>query len=350
MRRFWPHITRPLLEAHGCTVLVEIGAQYGDHTRLLAAFCKERGGMLHVIDPTPEFEHQEWVTDMRPFFSLHKAKSLDALPALNAYDAVFIDGDHNWYTVFHELKLIEKEATRSGRFPLVFLHDTEWPYARRDLYYYPQDIPEAFRKPHAQKGVFPGSPSLREKEGINDSLNNALEEGGEHNGVLTAVEDFLKETSFPLSVAHVPGMHGLSIIGPKETIEGSPIVRSLQTDGTLREHLRQMEEDRVQWMVQATAHHRMTLGAAVLLQQAYAQLEEQKQVAHDVSVRLEEQTKENENLLARLDLLGRDHEQLLGNYGQFLTEYRQLQQEHTRILQSRSWRYTAWLRRLLSFL
>jgi hypothetical protein len=312
MRRFWPHITRPLLEAHDCKVLVEIGAQYGEHTRLLAAFCKERGGKLVVVDPTPEFEHQPWVPEVQEVFTLHKEKSLQALPRLEGYDAVFIDGDHNWYTVFHELKAIENTAKRSGRFPLVFLHDTEWPYARRDLYYHPEDIPEAFRKPYANKGVFPGSPSLREKEGINQCQNNALEEGGERNGVLTAVQDFLKETSAPVSVMHVPGMHGLSIIGPKEVIDGSPVLQPLRLEGTVREHVAALEEDRTAWCVRATEEQMNGLRNAFLMKQYV-----------DTVDRLEHQLQE--------------HEQ---RHAAAAAEWAKQLEAHHRVVRSRSWRYT----------
>ncbi len=70
---------------------------------------------------------------------------------------MFLDGDHNWYTVFHELRLIEEHCQRNERlFPLVLLHDLGWPYGRRDLYYNPETIPAEYRQPYAR------APSARE--------------------------------------------------------------------------------------------------------------------------------------------------------------------------------------------
>jgi hypothetical protein len=196
--------------------LVEIGAHSGANTVKLLEYCSKTNGKLFVIDPKPLFDANTLTSQYGSELYLIKNLSLNVLPFLADYDAVLLDGDHNWYTVYHELKMIEQNAIIRGNFPLVFIHDIEWPYARRDLYYSPESIPEPFRKPYAQKGMLPGLSELIENDGVNFVLNNALYEGGERNGVLTAVEDFLKETKLSISFYQVSGSNGLGILVPSD--------------------------------------------------------------------------------------------------------------------------------------
>ena len=76
-------------------------------------------------------------------------------------DAALIDGDHNWYTVYNELRMLARPPGQAGApLPLLIMHDVGWPYGRRDLYYDPERIPEEFRQPYAQTGMRPGQPKL----------------------------------------------------------------------------------------------------------------------------------------------------------------------------------------------
>jgi hypothetical protein len=104
-------------------------------------------------------------------------------------DAYGIDGDHNHWTVLHEL-----EAAFDGRAPLAILHDVGWPCARRDQYYAPRTVPDDALLPHSYEGGRdPDRRELVDVGGFHGEFEFAvaLEEGGERNGVLTAVEDFL---------------------------------------------------------------------------------------------------------------------------------------------------------------
>ena len=47
---------------------------------------------------------------------------------------MIIDGDHNYYTVSEELRLIAERA-RTAPLPLLLFHDVCWPHARRDDYF-----------------------------------------------------------------------------------------------------------------------------------------------------------------------------------------------------------------------
>ena len=141
-----------------------------------------------AIDPLPQPELDE-LDRKRDDVTVVRETSLDALRAIELPDAVVIDGDHNYYTVSEELRLIGERAGE-GALPLLLFHDVGWPHARRDAYYAPELIPERERQPlHEGGGLFPGVrgtvPGALPYKWI------AVEEGGERNGVLTAIEDFV---------------------------------------------------------------------------------------------------------------------------------------------------------------
>lgn len=211
MNRFWDPIILPILQKINAEHVVEIGCDMGKNTRKILKYCINNGAKLSAIDPNPKFNVEEWKEQYGDVFYFYKELSLNALPLIKDYDAVLIDGDHNWYTVYNELKIIEKSYQHQN-FPVIFLHDVSWPYGRRDLYYSPENIPEVFRQPYKKLGILPNQSSLVEKGGLNDHLYNAIYENNLKNGVLTAVEDFLKETNLQLCFKQVEGFHGLGII------------------------------------------------------------------------------------------------------------------------------------------
>lgn len=215
---FWDSIIGPLFAVARPRVIVEIGAEEGRHTHKLLAYCGANDAMLHAIDVFPLPAREEWQREHADHLRFHQGTSLEILPTLDPYDAILIDGDHNWYTVFHELKAIEEMAKRSGTFPLVFLHDTGWPTAHRDSYADPERIPSEHRHPYERGGIIPGrkQPGKREEGAFCPDFLFASREGGPCNGVRKAVEDFLKATDMPLRCIFLPGMHGLGILASEE--------------------------------------------------------------------------------------------------------------------------------------
>jgi hypothetical protein len=246
----WENIIEPLLSLRVPANIVEVGADQGATTRLLLEFCQRTGARLTTIEPAPKFDPAAWRLQYGERFILHQTLSLKALALLDRYDVVLMDGDHNWYTVFHELKLIEeRSAALSQPFPLVFFHDIGWPYGRRDLYYNPEQIPAPYRHPCARRGIVPGKSDLQEHEGINPHLWNACHEGGPRNGVLTAIEDYLSETKQTLKFIHLPGYHGLGILSPWPVQESEQelgrFLTELDLPEGLRRYLEKMERSRV---------------------------------------------------------------------------------------------------------
>jgi len=222
---FWDFLVRPALEAAGARVVVEVGSDCGRHTRRLLEWCAIHRARLHVIEPEPKYDVDELVAAHPDCLVFHRATSLDVLNQLGSVDAVLLDGDHNWFTVYHELKLLE--AGHRFSFPLVLLHDVAWPFARRDMYYAPARIPPAYRHSYAAGGVWPGERRLIEGPGLAPELYKAEHEGGTRNGVLTALEDFLLETDIALRLEVVPVDFGLGFLASEALQDSRPALRSL---------------------------------------------------------------------------------------------------------------------------
>ena len=142
MYPFWNTVVEPVLTAAGAKRVVEIGALRGDTTvRLLDLLGPE--SELHVIDPLPNFDPEEHSRRFPGRYIFHRDISHNVLPDLPAVDAALVDGDHNWFTVYHELRFLREAAEAAGRpLPLLVMHDVCWPYGRRDLYYEPSRIPD----------------------------------------------------------------------------------------------------------------------------------------------------------------------------------------------------------------
>lgn len=207
----------PCLDKAGVRDVTEIGSEFGGMSKVLAERAQEMGATLTCIDPEPMEGFAEWAAQVRCL--THVAQpSLVALDNCEAVDAWFVDGDHNYYTVLHELEAIDAIQRAADRPLLAFLHDVSWPCARRDFYYAPDRVPPGWRHPYSyDHGVKLGDDRVFEGRGLRGmgSFAVALEAGGEKNGVLTAVEDFLKSADTEdrsLYYVHVPAVLGLGIV------------------------------------------------------------------------------------------------------------------------------------------
>lgn len=257
MRWFWHSFIVHLLEALRPRVVIEIGAERGDVTRPLLTWADANGARIHVIDPAPRFDVSELAAQHPGSLRFHRARSLRVLPRIARPDLALIDGDHNWHTVIGELRQLERRARRDRRSPpVILLHDVEWPYARRDLYYDPEAVPARHRHPHAQAGLVPGSEDLV-SPGLNAMLNNALREGGSENGVLTAVEDFLRESRASWFFMTLPGLHGLGVLVPQRRVRRgkrlSQLLEWAAGPGFLDLQCHEIDQARIQALIRVAA-------------------------------------------------------------------------------------------------
>jgi hypothetical protein len=244
----------PCLDAATPRTVIEVGAYAGDVTRILLEWAQSAGARVLSIDPNPQDALVE-LSEASLQLDLVRETSHSALPALPAADAYVIDGDHNYYTVREELRLIAGCGDRVV--PLLLCHDVCWPHARRDSYYTPEQIPSEHRQPIAEGCyLYPGVTGTHDGGLIYHYA--AREEGGPRNGVLTAVEDFL-EGRDELRFALVPAFFGLGVIWGRdapyadalEEILGpwdrSPVLARLEANRVLQLASREREAIRAAW-------------------------------------------------------------------------------------------------------
>jgi cephalosporin hydroxylase len=237
------------LDASGAKSVAEVGAYAGDLTRILLDWAAAAGARVVAIDPTP---HQRLIelSEHRPELELIREPSHEALKHVPLPDAVIIDGDHNYYTVSEELRLIGERAP-GAELPLLMLHDIGWPHGRRDAYWTPERVPEEHRQPTATRPrLFPGDPGVVE-DGM-PMYSAARREGGPRNGVLTAVEDFLKRRG-GLRLAVLPPFFGFGVVWHRD----APFARAVEDAVQSWDRnpvLERLEANRVLHL--ATAHSR----------------------------------------------------------------------------------------------
>ncbi|HLJ04454.1 MAG TPA: class I SAM-dependent methyltransferase [Solirubrobacteraceae bacterium] len=254
------------LDTAGARSVVEIGAYAGDLTQVLHRWARERGARISAVDPSPQDELVALAQE-NPEIVLIRATSHRALAELPSHDAFVIDGDHNYYTVSEELRLIA-ERQAGEPLPLLLFHDVAWPHARRDDYFAPEQVPAEYRQPTKEGGgLFPGNQGT--VPGGLPYKYPAAQEGGPRNGVLTAVEDFVAARE-DLVLAVVPAFFGLGVVWHRE----APYAERMQALlGPLDRHpvIARLEANRVYHL--ASVHIQLMEVAA-----AHEQIHRQQQV------------------------------------------------------------------------
>lgn len=210
---FHEFITR-LFETVGIASVCEIGIEFGQMTRWLTGLADE-GHIAYVgVDPAPRVGNELFARNRA---RIVVARSLDFFRSRPGagFDLYLIDGDHNYFTVKHELAAA-LSPSRPGK-AIALVHDVLWPCGRRDFYYAVGDVPPEARHPYAMDArILPGNsgtaPYGLESVG---QFGIALAEGGPRNGVLTAVEDAVAEggaAGRALRSVVIPYAYGLAVV------------------------------------------------------------------------------------------------------------------------------------------
>jgi predicted O-methyltransferase YrrM len=219
MKKFVKYFIIPLAQKRGWESFCEIGASTGVSSDEMLKLPEIT---YTILDPCLDEDLQlKYAGDAR--VTVHKSNSLDALPHLEGvFDCIFIDGDHNWYTVWNELRLIRERGLLAPG-GMIFFHDVGWPYGRRDMYYQPESIPPEDQQPHELKGVVRGKNQLAEGAGTNRIFYNAVHRGGPKNGVLTAIEDFVAKYPADYSFCRIRAQYGLGILQYRRKLRSEDI-------------------------------------------------------------------------------------------------------------------------------
>lgn len=238
------------LDAIGAKTVVEIGAFHGKSTTEMLEWADRAAAEVIAVDPAPQPDLKQ-IAAQRPELELVEATSHVALATLPDADAIVIDGDHNYFTLSEELRLIWERAP-GAELPLLVLHDIGWPLARRDGYYAPERIPTEHRQPLARDTYLaPDEPGVA-ADGMPFACV-AEREGGPRNGILTAVEDFL-DGHPELDFAKIPAFFGLGVVWHPEAPWAEAVARVV-APWDRNPVLERMEANRVRHMVE---RYRMT--------------------------------------------------------------------------------------------
>jgi hypothetical protein len=197
------------LDAIEAKSVLEIGGYKGELTSELLDWADRSGARVTSLDPEPPDELLE-LGRQRPELELLVQTSHDALREVEFPDAIIVDGDHNYFTLSEELRIVGERAP-GAEIPLMMFHDVGWPHARRDTYYVPERIPEEHRQPLAHEVYLsPSEPGVSEDGGL-PYVWAAEREGGPANGTLTALEDFVAAHE-GLRLATVPAFFGFGVL------------------------------------------------------------------------------------------------------------------------------------------
>jgi hypothetical protein len=213
-----------VLDALGARSVVEVGAYAGDLTRVLVDWAGRTGATVKAVDPSPQPALVQ-MAQREAALELISETSLEALPKIDMPDVAIIDGDHNYWTVLEELRLIGERAA-GAELPMLIFHDVCWPHGRRDDYFDASLIPLDYRQPliPAGEGIFPGDPGSR--RGGLPYPRSAAREGGARNGVLTAVEDFAASRP-DLRLVVVPAFFGFGAVWHTDAPWAAEVARVL---------------------------------------------------------------------------------------------------------------------------
>jgi len=225
MINFWPIISEFAKIFHPNDIC-EIGSERGLTSQRLAELLPDAD--IHVVDPFIAADVKA-MKNTRAYEETSEKFLKRKLP-INFY---LIDGDHNYETVSMEIALASENAAQ-GPFCAMF-HDIGWPFARRDGYYNPKLV----KTPHPHQ--FDSYLSLEDdllrygRHGFETQKVFALanNSGGEHNGVLTAIEDFIETKNQDWRLLKVPMFFGLGLVWDETHMSQDSINRIRELEKTV---------------------------------------------------------------------------------------------------------------------
>lgn len=300
----------PCLDISGARTVVEVGGEDGGFTKELVAWAEKVGGKLYCVEPQPSEQLVE-LCDASDAAELVRDRSPAALENMEKADAYVLDGDHNYYTVKNELETIERKSGDEGAMPLVFLHDVGWPCGRRDQYYSPGSLPAEAVHPHTyDRGVTPQSSGVV-KGGFRGAgeFAVALQEGGEANGVLTAVDDFL-EGHPDLALSTVPSVFGLAVFYSTSSSAGQAVGEFLRFYDS-HPLLGRLEQNRLTLYLRVLELQDDVAGLSAQLETSLLQLETSLLQHRDVTTENRALWARNAELEGRVSLLEGELQHLL---------------------------------------
>lgn len=240
-----------LLQITDARALVQIGTGDGTITERLVQWVESVQGRILCIDPAPKEAVIKLVSSSTQANLISERPCL-ALSQLLSAELYLIDDDPNYFST---LQLLNSAWTSHERFNhstpfLAVVRGVGWPFGQRDGYSNPEGIPTEFLHTYSwTKGI-----DLEDTGMVLDGLhfeNLALaqHEGGDRNGVLPAIWDFLHDKP-DLKLIKVDINLGLGFLYSTKAVWAKKLEEQLIQ---YRDHplLPSLEEHRLRLMVEA---------------------------------------------------------------------------------------------------
>ncbi|MDD5026615.1 MAG: hypothetical protein PHH13_04570 [Candidatus Peribacteraceae bacterium] len=221
---------RAILEATLPKAIADIGGD-SERVRDLVDFCRARGSSVCAVTPTPSEDLRTLEQATSSPLTLRLERGLAAIPAMGATDCVILDEDFNWYTVYHSLMALQHH-TQDGdsTFPVIIVTNAGWPYGRRDAYLRLEEIPLDHQQATSPGGLIPDEGHPQPNTGLHPNRTHAHYEGLPRDGVLTAVEDFVRQSPIPLKTFLLPESGGACVIVSAARLKKSSVLsKTLQS-------------------------------------------------------------------------------------------------------------------------
>ena len=174
MNHFWNIVIRPIIEAVNANYIVEIGSD-SVNTRNILEYCEDNDAHMTAIDPFPNFDVDAFKTEYGDKFEIFTELSFIRLPLLKYYDVIILNQSEDYFTLYKELKTIEK-GSLNQKFPIIFLLDIKSNFSE-------------------DKGQL----DFKDESELYDNLNEDFDENNLEYNFLRAVEDFVDESNLDLS-------------------------------------------------------------------------------------------------------------------------------------------------------
>jgi hypothetical protein len=193
---------------HPIRTVVEVGVESGQVSSL---YTELGASDVYCVDPAPTDALRATLA-RNPKLHLVEKPSPAVLAELPVADLYVLDGDHNYAIVYNELSWVMKNAPDA----VVALHDVLWPCSRRDLYYQPSTVAAEDTLPETDEGSTVWHDETTPAGFVGGgAFTIAQQAGGEHNGVLTAVEDAVAQGGGDWLLEIVPAVFGMGVVARK---------------------------------------------------------------------------------------------------------------------------------------
>lgn len=222
----------PILNRFNVKKVLLIGLSNETILNKLLTYYIKNDEMLYTIDN--EINAEDLINNKNNYqenIKHFKGQSLNILPYLKNFDAILINNDPNWYTVYNELNLIKKNNLK---FPLVFICNNKYPHKRRDSYINPNNIPDEYKHECYNKLPIKYEEDNKIKHAmIEDGFCHAIYEETPKNGVLTAIEDFLNENK-NLKKIEIDFLEGITLIYNNSLITNNKIKKIISEENEFK--------------------------------------------------------------------------------------------------------------------